>query len=136
MNYECTFICSPDLPAEKVEELISKTTKIVETSKGSIKSVQQLGKKKLAYPISKFREGNYVFMEFNSIGDTINKMEAFFKLNDGVIRFLTIKLDPQKEKAKEKARAKAKEREQAKAKAAEAPKESSENTEVTDGPAN
>jgi len=103
MNYETTFICSPEVPAEKVEEITSKVTKLVESSKGSVKTVQQLGKKRLAYPISKFREGSYVYMELGGEGSTISAIENFLKLNDSVIRFLTIKVEKKKVVAKPKA---------------------------------
>jgi len=105
MNYESTFVCSPDLTAEEIEELISKVKSIIEEVQGTVKSVQQLGKKKLAYPISKFREGSYVFIEYSAIGTVIASLEAFFKLNDAVIRFLTIKVEKKKvvKKLKQKA---------------------------------
>jgi small subunit ribosomal protein S6 len=98
MSYECTFICSPDLDVTKVDEIISKATKIVETSKGSIKNLQQLGKKKLAYNINKFREGIYVYMELEGNGSMLQPLENFFKVNDGVIRFLTVKVEVKKNK--------------------------------------
>lgn len=96
MNYESTFICSPDLVAEKVEELTGKVIEIIESSKGSVKSVQQLGKKRLAYPINKFREGSYVYMELSGEGEMVNAIENFFKLNDNVIRYLTVKVKKKK----------------------------------------
>jgi small subunit ribosomal protein S6 len=98
MSYECTFICSPDLDVTKVDEIISKATKIVETSKGTIKNLQQLGKKKLAYNINKFREGIYVYMELEGDGSMLQPLENFFKVNDGVIRFLTVKVEVKKNK--------------------------------------
>jgi len=103
MNYETTFICSPEVPAEKVEEITSKVTKLIESSKGSVKTVQQLGKKRLAYPISKFREGSYVYMELSGEGSTISAIENFLKFNDSVIRFLTVKVEKKKVVAKPKA---------------------------------
>jgi small subunit ribosomal protein S6 len=99
MNYESTFICSPELPAEKVEELTAKVTKLVESSKGTVKTVQQLGKKRLSYPISKFREGSYVYMELSGEGETISAIENFFRLNDSVIRYLTVKVEKKKKAA-------------------------------------
>lgn len=98
MSYECTFICSPDLDVTKVDEIISKATKIVETSKGTVKNLQQLGKKKLAYNINKFREGIYVYMELEGNGSMLQPLENFFKVNDGVIRFLTVKVEVKKNK--------------------------------------
>ena len=98
MSYECTFICSPDLDAAKVDEIISKVTKVIETSKGTIKNLQQLGKKKLAYNIKKFREGIYVYMELEGEGSMLQPLENFFKVNDGIIRFLTVKVEVKKNK--------------------------------------
>ncbi|MDR2192165.1 MAG: 30S ribosomal protein S6 [Endomicrobium sp.] len=121
MNYESTFICSPELSSEKIEELTSKVTKLVETSKGTVKTVQQLGKKRLAYPISKFREGNYVYMELAGEGSMVGALENFFKLNDSVIRFLTVKVE---EKKKVAAKAEQAKQEQAKSEVKPAAQES------------
>ncbi|MDR2066907.1 MAG: 30S ribosomal protein S6 [Endomicrobium sp.] len=96
MNYESTFIVSPELPVENVEELTAKATKIVESAKGVIKSVQQLGKKRLAYTINKFREGSYVFMELAGTAEMVSALENFFKFNDSVIRFMTVKIEKKK----------------------------------------
>ena len=62
--------------------------------------MQQLGKKRLAYPINKFREGNYVYIELSGSGEMISAVESFFKLNDGVIRYLTVKAGKKKAAAK------------------------------------
>ena len=53
VTYESTVICSPELPTEKIDELVEKIRKIVEDTKGQILITQQLGKKRLAYPIKK-----------------------------------------------------------------------------------
>ena len=106
MSYECTFICSPDLDAAKVDEIVSKVSKIVETSNGTVKNLQQLGKKKLAYNIKKFREGIYVYMELEGEGSMLQPLENFFKVNDGIIRFLTVKVEVKKNKKTAKKAAK------------------------------
>jgi small subunit ribosomal protein S6 len=96
MDYEDTFIVSPELQTEQIEQLIAKVTKIIEISGGIVKAVQQLGKKRLAYPINKAREGIYVYMEFSGASGVIVALENFFKFNDSVIRFLTIKIENKK----------------------------------------
>jgi small subunit ribosomal protein S6 len=96
MNYESTFIVSPELPADKVEELTAKAVKTIEAVKGTVKTVQQLGKKKFAYPINKFREGSYVYMKLSGEGSMVGSLESFFKFNDSVIRFLTVKVEKKK----------------------------------------
>ena len=120
MSYECTFICSPELDSTKVEDLVAKVSKIIETSGGTIKNLQQLGKKKLAYNIKKFREGNYVYVDFESNGSVVLSLENFFKVNDDVIRFLTVKVEPKKKVVK---KAKAVEKKQETVAATEAPVE-------------
>ncbi|MDR1474135.1 MAG: 30S ribosomal protein S6 [Endomicrobium sp.] len=100
MNYESTFIVSPELPTDRVEELTAKVVKTIEAAKGTIKTVQQLGKKKLAYPINKFREGSYVYMELSGEGSMVASLESFFKFNDSVIRFLTVQVEKKKVLAK------------------------------------
>ena len=120
MSYECTFICSPELDSTKVEEMVAKVSKIIETSGGTIKNLQQLGKKKLAYNIKKFREGNYVYVDFESNGSVVLSLENFFKVNDDVIRFLTVKAEPKKKVVK---KAKAVEKKQETVAATEAPVE-------------
>ncbi len=120
MSYECTFICSPELDSTKVEEMVAKVSKIIETSGGTIKNLQQLGKKKLAYNIKKFREGNYVYVDFESNGSVVLSLENFFKVNDDVIRFLTVKVEPKKKVVK---KAKAVEKKQEAVAATEAPVE-------------
>ncbi|MDR0977450.1 MAG: 30S ribosomal protein S6 [Endomicrobium sp.] len=96
MNYESTFIVSPELPADKVEELTAKAVKTIEAAKGTVKTVQQIGKKKLAYPINKFREGTYVYMEITGEGSMVASLESFFKFNDSVMRFMTVKVKKKK----------------------------------------
>jgi len=93
MNYESTFIVSPEMPTEKVEELIEKVKKAVEAANGQMKLVQQLGKKKLAYPIKKHRDGAYVYMELTGPGDMIPALENFYKVHDTIIRYLTVKVE-------------------------------------------
>jgi small subunit ribosomal protein S6 len=94
--YESTFICSPELPTEKIDELVEKVKKVIETSEGKVALIQQLGRKRLAYPIRKFREGSYVYMELTGTGAMIAAVENFFKVNDTVIRYLTVKVEKKK----------------------------------------
>ena len=100
MNYESTFICVPELSADKVEELAKKAQQIIENQNGNLKSIQQLGKKKLAYPISKRREGYYIYMEISGDGATVKALENFFKFNEDIIRHLTVKAEEKKIPAK------------------------------------
>jgi len=96
VTYESTVICSPELPAEKIDEIVEKIKKVVEGSKGQILITQQLGKKRLAYPIRKFREGSYIYFELSGPGEMITALDNFFKVNDTIIRYLTVKAGKKK----------------------------------------
>jgi small subunit ribosomal protein S6 len=100
MDYESTFIFSPQLPADKVEELTAKVVKTIETSQGIVKTIQQLGKRRLSYYINKFSEGSYVYMELSGAADMVKALESFCKFNDSVIRFLIVKIEKKKVIAK------------------------------------
>jgi small subunit ribosomal protein S6 len=100
MNYESTFICVPELSADKVDELAKKAQQIIEKQNGTLKSIQQLGKKKFAYPISKRREGYYVYMELSGDGEAVKALENFFKFNEDILRHLTVKAEEKKIPAK------------------------------------
>lgn len=90
-HYETTIIFSPDLPAEKLDELMDKVQKIVESSEGKVVVLEKLGRKKLAYPIKKFLDGFYVYFEISGTGNTITQVENFCKVTDQIIRYLTVK---------------------------------------------
>jgi small subunit ribosomal protein S6 len=89
-NYESTFICSPELPTEGLQEILDKVKKIVEASGSQITALQQLGMRKLAYPIKKCKEGNYIYMEIAGLGTTVAELENFYKVHDSIIRYLTV----------------------------------------------
>jgi small subunit ribosomal protein S6 len=96
MFYESTFVTSQELQQEKIEELVAKVVKIVETLEGTVTKVQQLGKRKFAYSINGFREGSYVYMEFSGNGEVVDSLERFLKVSDLVVRFLTVKVNKKK----------------------------------------
>ncbi|MDR3111569.1 MAG: 30S ribosomal protein S6 [Elusimicrobiota bacterium] len=100
MNYELTFIVAADVQPEEIEVISAKVSKVIEGTKGEVKSIQQLGRKKLAYPIAKFYEGSYVYFEITGDGETVRVIDNFLKLNDRVIRHLIIKTKDKKEPAK------------------------------------
>jgi len=92
-NYESTFICSPETPAEKIEELTEKAKKLIESNGGKVTLVQNLGKKRLAYPINKIREGSYVYFEITAPGVIVSALENLYKVNEPIIRSLTVKVE-------------------------------------------
>lgn len=72
--------------------------------KEPLKPRSSLEKKRFAYPINKLREGSYVYAEFSGNGETVNALENFFKFNDLIVRFLTVKVEKKKVIAKKTAK--------------------------------
>lgn len=90
--YETTFIVTPQLEDDKIEEVIKKVENIIK-NKGVIKLIDRWGKKKLAYPIANQQYGFYVHIQFEADGSVVEKLEREYKLNEGIIRYLTVRVD-------------------------------------------
>ena len=89
--YETMYILRPDIAEEEVTKHIEKYNKILEENGGKVLDSQMRGKRRLAYPISKHREGIYVQLSHQGDGQHIAKIEKSMRLSEDVIRYLTIK---------------------------------------------
>ncbi len=95
--YETIFILGEKLEDPQISEEIEKYRKLIEESGGDIISVDNWGKRTLAYEIQKNRRGTYVLIKFQGEGDIIKKLERRFRLDEHVIRFFTAKVEQKKE---------------------------------------
>lgn len=94
MNYyESIFILNPDLPSDQTERIQQTMTAIIEKSGGSIHVVENWGVKRLAYDVKKFKKGNYVFIQFSGDGPALQELERNYRLNDGVIKYMSLSID-------------------------------------------
>ena len=85
------YILRPDIAEEEVKNHIEKYNKLLENMGGKIIDSQMRGKRRLAYPISKNREGIYVQLSHQGDGQHIAKIEKAMRLSEDVIRYMTIK---------------------------------------------
>ena len=85
------YILRPDIAEEEVSNHINKYNNLVEEFGGTILDSQMRGKRRLAYQISKHREGIYVQLSHQGDGQHIFKIEKAMRLGDDVIRYMTIK---------------------------------------------
>ena len=85
------YILRPDIAEEEVNKHIEKYNKLLEDMGGKILDSQMRGKRRLAYPISKNREGIYVQLSHQGDGQHIEKIERAMRLSEDVIRYMTIK---------------------------------------------
>ena len=85
------YILRPDIAEEEVKNHIEKYNKLLENMGGKIIDSQMRGKRRLAYPISKNKEGIYVQLSHQGDGQHIAKIEKAMRLGEDVIRYMTIK---------------------------------------------
>ena len=91
--YETMYILRPDIPEEEVDGHIAKYRDLVTESGGEVLDTQMRGKRRLAYQISKHREGIYVQLNHNGDGQQVALLERAMRLSEDVIRYLTVKQD-------------------------------------------
>ena len=89
--YETMYILRPDIAEDEVTNHIDKYNKLLEELGGQILDSQMRGKRRLAYPIAKHREGIYVQLSHQGDGQHILKIEKAMRLSEDVIRYLTVK---------------------------------------------
>ena len=89
--YETMYILRPDIAEDKVTNHIDKYNKLLEEFGGTILDSQMRGKRRLAYQISKHREGIYVQLSHQGDGQHIFKIEKAMRLSEDVIRYMTVK---------------------------------------------
>ncbi|MBI4297883.1 MAG: 30S ribosomal protein S6 [Chloroflexi bacterium] len=106
-QYEMVFILSPEVPEEQVESVMEKVTQSIAGRGGSVQEVERWGRRRLAYPIKSFVEGNYVLARFQVEPRAIAELEAQLRVSEEVIRHLVVRMERRQiqrlaEQAKEK----------------------------------
>jgi small subunit ribosomal protein S6 len=92
-DYELVLIINPEVADEAVEATVESVSKIVTESGGAISDVERWGKRKLAYPLKHFMEGNYVLARFKMDPVSGKQLEANLRISEDVLRHLLIRLD-------------------------------------------
>jgi len=97
--YEILFIADPNLGEPEVDALTTQVQGFVEQAGGKLQKVEKWGKKRLAYDVGRHREGSYVLLVVEGGGGLVREAERRLKVTDGVIRFLTVRVDEELRKA-------------------------------------
>jgi len=87
-NYELLTVFKPSLDSEELDKEIEKITKEVESYKGSVVSVDKMGRKKLAYDVQSYRDGYFAVVVLSIPADKVVEFKRNLKLNENVIRFM------------------------------------------------
>ena len=93
-TYEIMFIVRPDIPEEELDKLIAGFEGNVTAGGGNlIKPTEKLGRRKLAYTVNKFNDGNYVLMTIGAPGSLVGEIERRLRVSEPVIKFISVRMD-------------------------------------------
>ena len=92
-DYELVLIISPEVEEDKLNAVIDNISQFITGKDGIISNVDQWGKRKLAYPIEHFMEGNYVLAQFKLKPALGKELEANLQISEEVLRHLLVKIE-------------------------------------------
>lgn len=99
-RYELVFVLAPTLTEEEVDEQVDMYSKVAVEMGAEIADVDKWGKRRLAFPVQKHKEGYYTVLTLEEEGGTaIAELERRFKVSDAVIRFLAVRIDEELKRA-------------------------------------
>ena len=104
-TYEVMYIVNPDTDGEKIKKLNDAVGKLIKKEGGEVVRMDDIGLRTLAYPIEKKQEGHYVLFEIDGSGQEIAELERRMRVNDMIMRYITVRVDEDRKKA-DKIRAK------------------------------
>lgn len=98
-SYEALYIINAQLSEEEIKGLVDKFSALV-ADNGTVDTVDEWGKRRLAYPINDMEEGYYVLLTFKSESEFPAELERVMGITDGILRYMVIRLEEKKAKSK------------------------------------
>ncbi|MBZ0177649.1 MAG: 30S ribosomal protein S6 [Melioribacteraceae bacterium] len=92
-HYECVVIINAALEDDQIEASLSRVSEIITTNGGEIFDLEKWGRKRLAYPIQKSKSGFYAICRYVAPTEAISKIERLLRLDETVVRYLTVTMD-------------------------------------------
>jgi small subunit ribosomal protein S6 len=96
--YEVMFIVRPDVEEEEADKLIAGFSSTVTAGGGVVKSVEKMGRRKLAYLVRKFNDGNFVLLTIEANGAVVLELERRLRVTEPVIKFITVRMDEEEKR--------------------------------------
>ncbi len=98
-TYEVVFIVDPGVGDDEVMRLSETVQKIITSQGGHIVKTEMMGRRQLAYEINHRREGTYILLEIEGSGTEIAELERRMRVNDQILRYMTIRVDEDRRRA-------------------------------------
>jgi small subunit ribosomal protein S6 len=92
-TYEVMFIVRPDLADEDVEKMVTTLEGNATHAGAKLKNTERMGKRRLAYMVRGFADGNYILMTLEADGNAIHEVERRLRVTEQVIKFITVRVD-------------------------------------------
>jgi small subunit ribosomal protein S6 len=92
-NYESVFIARQDISAAQVDGLTEAFEKVITDAGGSVAKRENWGLRTMAYKIKKNRKGHYVLLNFDAPAPALHEMERQMRINEDVLRYMTLRID-------------------------------------------
>lgn len=99
-KYETVIVLAPEVEEQEQKNFCEKLGAIIKENGGAVEGIDFWGKKKLAYPINKKEEGNYICMTYRTDGERVKELERVLRVTETVLRFLTVKIKEKKVKVR------------------------------------
>jgi small subunit ribosomal protein S6 len=96
--YEVMFIVRPDVEDADLDKLIAGFEQTVTNGGGNVRSTEKLGRRKLAYTVRKFNDGNYVLLTIDADGKLVAELERRLRVSEPVIKFITVRMDEEQKR--------------------------------------
>jgi small subunit ribosomal protein S6 len=97
-TYEVMFIVRPDVADEDLDKLIAGFAATVTNGGGTVKSTEKMGRRKLAYLVRRFSDGNYVLLTIEANGAVVAELERRLRVSEPVIKFITVRMDEEEKR--------------------------------------
>jgi len=97
-TYEIMFIVRPDVEEADLDKLIEGFSATITTGGGEVKSVEKMGRRRLAYTVRKFNDGFYVLLNIAAEGKLITEIERRLRVSEPVIKFITVRMDEEEKR--------------------------------------
>jgi small subunit ribosomal protein S6 len=92
-RYESIFIVDPELNEEQRDVLFNRVRELIPQQDGYLVEFDEWGNQKMAYEVRRKRRGHYVRLDYCGMGALVNELERFFRIDDRVMKYLTVLLD-------------------------------------------
>ncbi len=91
-DYELVAIISPEVDEEGLSKIVEKVTQSIDSCGGVVEEMKKWGRRKLAYPIKKFMEADYILARFKLMPKLVKELEAEISASGDILRYLVIKV--------------------------------------------